>query len=159
MKLSESLNAALNQQILHELKNQNIYLQLASYFEDLQLKNLANYFKKQSEDEYGHAKKFIQYINDRTGGKVTIGEVDSPNLTVSSIEDVGNIYITTEESTTESIEAIMELVLDEKSYIDMGFIQEMLDEQVSEEDEANEFALKLKIVKDLVLFDAIFEVG
>lgn len=158
MKLSETLNDCLNEQVLHELKNQNIYLQIASYFEDIQLKNLAKYFKSQSNDENSHANKFIQYINDRTGGKVVINEVDAPNLVLNSVDDVANIYIQTEESTTESIESIMECILDEKSYVDMGFIQEMLNEQVMEEDEANAFALKIKMCKDLVLFDATFEV-
>lgn len=157
MKLSQELNDILNQQIIHELKNQNIYLQIASYFEDIQLKNLADYFRTQSEGEYDHAKKFIQHINDRTGGKVTIGDVESPSLQLNNIEDVANSYIQTEEGTTEAIEEIMALVLMNKSYIDMPFIQSMLDEQVEEEDSANSLGLKIKMTNDLVLFDATFE--
>lgn len=158
MKLSESLNSALNEQILHELKNQNIYSQIASYFEDLQLKKIAEYFYNQSLHEKSHADKFIKYINSRTGGKVSILEVDSLNLNLSTKESVADIYVSTEEGTTESIESIMDLLLDEKSYIDMGFIQEMLNEQVEEEDSASEFALKLKMCSDLVLFDTTLEV-
>ena len=159
MKLSESLNSALNEQVLHELRNQNIYLQIASFFEDLQLRNLAEYFYEQSNHEKSHADKFIKYINSRTGGKVSIGEVDHPNLNLSSKEDVADVYVSTEEGTTESIEEIMDLVLEDKSYIDMSFIQDMLQEQVEEEDAASEFALKLKMCNDLVLFDATFKVG
>lgn len=159
MKLSNTLNSVLNQQILHELRNQNIYSQIESYFEDLQLKNLAKYFRVQSLQEKSHADKFIQYINSRTGGKIIISQVDSPSLSLNSIEDVANAIISTEEGTTESIEAIMYLVLEEKSYIDIGFIQSMLDEQVEEEDWANELGQKLKLCKDIVLFDSNFEVG
>lgn len=158
MKLSESLNSSLNEQVLHELKNQNIYSQIASYFEDLQLKKLAKYFYNQSLHEKSHADKFIEYINSRTGGKVNILEVDSPNLNLSTKEMVAGVYVQTEEGTTESIESIMDLLLDEKSYIDMNFIQEMLKEQVEEEDSANEFALQLKMCNDLVLFNATFDV-
>lgn len=154
MKLSPELNEALNEQILHEYKNSLIYAQVQSYFEDLQLKNIAEYFKKQSIQEAEHAQKFIQHLNDRTGGKVNIGGVDSPNLALSSVEQVGDLFVLTEEGTTESIESIFELASDEKSYIDFSFILSMLNEQVEEEDIANEFSLKLRNTKDLVLFDA-----
>lgn len=159
MKLSQTLNSSLNQQILHELRNQNIYSQIESFFEDLQLKNLAKYFRNQSLQEKSHADKFIQYINSRTGGKVTLSQVDSPSLSLNSIEDVANAIVLTEEGTTESIEALMDLVLEEKSYIDIGFIESMLNEQVEEEDSVNKLALNLKMCKDIVLFDHMFEVG
>lgn len=156
MKLSQELNEALNMQIIHELKNSNIYSQIESFFEDLQLKNLANYFKNNSQHEKEHANKFIEYLNSRTGGKVSIGEIDGV-VEINTIEDIANLYVQTEESTTESIEDIYDLVFEQKSYMDLGFIQSMLNEQVEEEDVANEFALKIKMTKDYVLFDATFE--
>lgn len=159
MRLTQALNSALNQQILHELRNENIYSQIESFFEDMQLKNLALYFRNQSLQEKSHADKFIQYVNSRTGGKVTITEVDSPSLLLDSVENVANAVVSTEEGTTESIEAIMDLVLEEKSFIDMSFIESMLLEQVEEEDTVNEIALNLKMTKDIVLFDHTFEVG
>ena len=157
MKLSNELNESINEQILHEYHNALIYAQIQSYFEDTQLKNIAEYFKKQSVHETEHAQKFIQHLNDRTGGKVSIGEVDSPNLNLSSVESVGEVYISTEQGTTESIEEIYELASDTKSFIDLPFLLEMLSEQVEEEDVANEFSLKLKNTKDLVLFDSSLE--
>lgn len=158
MKLSPQINESLNEQILQEYRNSLIYAQIQSYFESLQLKKIASYFKKQSEHEAEHAQKFIQHINDRTGGKVNIGEVGSPDINITSVESVGEIYISTEEETSISIESIYELASDMKSFIDLHFLLDMLSEQVSEEDEANEFAMKLKNTKDLVLFDATLEV-
>jgi ferritin len=155
MKLSESLNDSLNQQILHEYRNQLIYAQLESYFEDLQLTKIAKYFNARSGEEKSHADKFIAHINARTGGKVTLSEI-SFSLEISGISAIADLFVQTEEQTTESIESIYELAQDEKSYIDLPFLLEMLAEQVSEEDEANEFALKAKNVKDLVLWDATF---
>lgn len=156
MKLSGNLNDALNQQILHEYRNMLIYKQIESYFEDYQLKNLAKYFKEQSQHEKEHGDKFVQYINDRTGGKVILGEIDAPNLNLTDFVSVGDIFVSAEETTTESIEALYGLALDEKSFIDLGFLEEMLNEQVEEEDSANEFSMKIKMAKDIVLFDAEF---
>lgn len=158
MKLSQEFNDALNNQIVHELLNQNKYLQIASYFEDLQLKNLADYFQEQASGEYGHAKLFIQHINDRIGGKVTIQEVEAPSLQISSIVDVGNLYVETEEGTTEAIEELYNFALENKSFIDLLFLSTMLNEQVEEEDSALSFKLKSSMTNDLVLFDATFKV-
>lgn len=156
MKLSQSLCESYNQQISIELGNASKYMQIASYFEDLQLTNLSSYFKKQSDDEKQHANKFMDHINERVNGKVIIGEVDSPNLSLTDIISVGDSYLKIEEETTASIEGLYDLALSEKSYIDLGFLGSMLDEQLEEERDAQELSIKLKMVKDLVLFDATF---
>jgi ferritin len=157
MKFSSELNDAFCQQILIELGNQNKYMQVQSYLEDLQLKNLANFFKDQASGENSHANLFMDHVNDRFGGKVTIGEVNAPMMNFSSPEQVGEFYLLTEQQTTESIESLYELALSERSYIDLPFLQSMLVEQVEEEDTSQKFALNIKMVKDLVLFDATFK--
>lgn len=156
MNITASLNESLNLQVTHELKNQLIYAQLESRFEDMQLTRIAKYFRERSAEEKTHADKFIAHLNARTGGKVDIGEVPAPDILIMDVSVIGDLYISVEEGTTESIESIYELADEEKSYIDLPFLLDMLSEQVSEEDEANEFALKIKNVKDLVLFDATF---
>jgi ferritin len=157
MKLSQELNDALNQQILIELRNQNKYMQVQSYFEDLQLKHLADFFKEQSSGENGHANLFMDHINDRNGGKVTLGEVASPRVDFTDIASVADFYELTEQQTTESIESLYELAFEEKSFIDLPFLQKMLEEQVEEEDTSQRVSLNLRMVKDIVLFDATFE--
>jgi len=156
MKLSQNLNDALNQQILIELQNQNKYMQIQSLFEDMQLKHLADFFKNQSAGENDHANLFMNHINDRNGGKVTIDEINSPMINFSDINSIADFYVLTEQQTTESIESLYDLALEEKSYIDLPFLQKMLDEQVEEEDTSQALALKLKTVKDIILFDATF---
>jgi ferritin len=157
VKLSQNLNDALNQQILIELLNQNKYMQIQSLFEDMQLKNLANFFKEQSAGENSHANLFMDYVNDRIGGKVDIGEINSPLINFTDINSIADFYIRTEEETTASIESLYDMALEEKSYIDLGFLTKMLDEQREEEDTAISFGTKLKQVKDLVLFDATWK--
>jgi ferritin len=157
LKLSQNLNDALNSQVLIELQNQNKYMAVQSYFEDLQLKKLANFFKSQASGENEHANLFMDHINDRNGGKVTIGEVDEPQINFSDLSSVADFYILTEQQTTESIESLYDLALSEKSFIDLPFLSKMLLEQVEEEDTSQKLALNLKMVKDIVLFDATFE--
>lgn len=157
MNLSTQLNDALNMQVIHELKNVLIYLQIASYFESLQLKKISSYFMKHADEEKSHADKFIAHINDRTGGNLVLSEVPfNSNPENFDINTVIELYVSTEEQTTESIESIYDVALDEKSFIDLPFILEMLKEQVEEEDIAQEFARKARNVHDLVLWDATF---
>lgn len=157
MRLSQELNSALVNQIHEELQNANIYRQVSCFFEDIQLKNLARYFLDAANQESEHANKFMQHINDRAGGKVIIGEVDSPNLNITTIEEVCQVFLDTEERTTESIENLYEIASSTKSFIDLPFLLSMLSEQVEEEDIAQEFAGKVKLVRDLILFDSTFE--
>jgi ferritin len=156
MRLSSVLNSALNEQILKEYHNMLLYRQFESYFQDFQLKGLAGYFAKQAEEEKGHALKFTNYVNDRTNGRVTLGDVDAPNVALSDFSSIGDEYVKAEEGTTESIEALYDLAFEEKSYIDLPFLLDMLQEQIEEEDSSQEFSLRIKAVKDIVLFDATF---
>ena len=156
MRLSETLCDALNQQIIHELTNASKYMQVASLFDDLQLTNLASYFRKQSDDEKQHANKFMNHINDRIGGKVTLQETPFQQVNLD-IYSVGNFYIETEVNTTASIESLYDLAFSEKPYIDLSFLSDMLQEQVEEEDSASKLAMNLSMVKDFVIFDKTFE--
>ena len=157
MQFSQELNDAFNEQVLKEFANMLLYKQAESLFEDLQLENLAKYFHKQAKEEKQHGNKFIKYINKRTGGKVTCGDVPFPLKEELSLSNVGKVYIEAEENTTKSIEELYQVALDEKSFMDLGFLERMLNIQVGEEDEANEFALAIEGVKDIVLFDATFK--
>jgi len=156
VKLSQNLNDAICQQIVIELGNQNKYMQIQSLFEDMQLKNLAEFFKEQSTGENGHANLFMNHLNDRNGGKVTIGDVSAPQIDFSDINSIADFYVLTEQQTTESIESLYNLALEEGSYIDLPFLSTMLNEQVEEEDTSQRVAMNLKMTKDIVLFDATF---
>lgn len=155
MKLSETLNDALSAQATHEYRNQQIYMQIATYFDTLQLKNLAKYFYDQSTHEKEHGDKFVKYINDRIGGRYFASQI--PVIAeVESVDGATQEYVKVEQATTESIEAIYRLAMEELSFIDLPFLQSMLAEQVEEEDSADEFRTKIMNCRDVVLFDATF---
>lgn len=155
MILSSDLNDALNEQVIREYQNMLIYKKIESYLQELELNNIAKVFHKQAEEENEHAKEFIDYINNRVGGKVVLGEIPSPEtVSITSENSIGDIYLQLEQDTTESIESIYELAVSLKSYMDLPYLLHMLENQVIEEDEALNFSKRFKMVKDLVLFDA-----
>lgn len=157
MKLPQSLNDLLNAQIIYEYSNMLVYKKIESFFESRQLTNLANYFSKQAQHEKDHGDKFLSYINNRTGGNVVCDDVPMPDVEISDWISAADIYVTLEEATTENIELIYDTALREKSYLDLGFIQKMLTEQVEEENSAQKFFKNISMVKDIVLFDQNFE--
>lgn len=158
MKISESLNEIICLQCKHELLNMIKYKTIASYFENLRLKNLAKKFYKQSDEEYGHYSQMVEYLNIRLGGKYKPVELDIPEINLNSITEAAELYLSTEIETTKSLQGIAEFIYSENLYLDVDFIQKFLTIQIAEEDEADEFMKKSSLVKDLVLFDATFEV-
>lgn len=156
MKLSDALNDAICEQIAHELSNSIKYMQIASFFENLQLKKISKYFYDQSNHEKEHADKFLQYLNDRTGGNFIMPEMSNLLLDIPNVESVASAYVALEEKTTDSIEDLYNLAFSERSYIDLEFLQKMLWEQVEEEDSALHFYERIIKVKDLVIFDNTF---
>lgn len=153
MKLTEQLNMLINEQITHERKNNAIYLQIASYFEDLELTKIADFFFKQAKHELGHAQKLIDHLNNRLYGKVLIGAVPAPEVVINTISDIGELYITTEVGTTRLLENIYRVALDSNSFIDLPVLADLLNEQVEEEDLANKFATQIRLCNDMVLFN------
>lgn len=157
MILTQDLNDALNEQIVKEYQNMLIYKKIESYLEEMELHNLAKMFHKQAKEEDKHAKGFIDYLNGRIGGSVRIGEIPSPeNIQIDSSNSIGSIYLRLEQETTESIEEIYELAMSQRSFLDLPYLQKMLEDQYHEEKEAQNFSKRFAMVKDLVLFDATF---
>ena len=78
MLLSESLSAALNAQVGHELGNSHQYIAIAAYFEGECLFGLAKIFYKQAEEEREHAMKFVKFVLD-AGGQLAIPAVPAPS--------------------------------------------------------------------------------
>lgn len=156
MNILETINEAISYQCSHEMLNMWKYKVIASYFEEKRLPKLAKKFYDQADEEYGHYSKMVEYLNTRMGGKYIPVEVDKPNIVINSYKEVGKLYLQTELETTESLHSIAELIYEEKSYIDVDFIQEFLKIQITEENEADEFMKKIELVTDIVLFDATF---
>ena len=53
---------ALNKHLNEEFYSSYLYLSMAAYFEEQNFKGFANWFKIQSQEEYGHAMKFYAFI-------------------------------------------------------------------------------------------------
>jgi len=75
--LSQKIQDAFNKQINAELHSAYLYLSMAAYFESKDLKGMANWMTIQSGEERGHAMRFYDFINDRSG-RVLLTQIEAP---------------------------------------------------------------------------------
>jgi ferritin len=143
MLISKELNAAFNEEIGLELFASNQYLNMAAYLEGLPLKKLGGLFAKQSDEERGHALKFVKYLND-VGGTVVIPVIPAPTSTYASVEEVIQESLKWETEVTSRINAMMTLAVQQKDYAAQDFLRWFVTEQI---EEMATFDNLLKVVK------------
>lgn len=131
MLISKELTAAINEEIGLELFASHQYMAMASYFESLGLKKLAEMFRKQGAEEREHAVKFIHYL-DETSGNVQIPAVQAPQATFASVEEAVKVSLDWEIEVTRRINALMALAIDQKDYAAQDFLRWFVTEQIEE---------------------------
>ncbi len=143
MLISETLNAAINKQIGHELGNSNQYIAIAAYFEADCLFGLAKIFYAQADEERDHAMKFVKFVLD-SGGKLAIPAVPAPRNEFRSAESAAQVAYDSEVKTTEQIYELVTLATQEKNYIATNFLQWFVSEQLEEVSSAQ---TRLSVIK------------
>ena len=131
MLISKKLNAAFNDEIGLELFASNQYLNMAAHLESIPLKKLAAMFLKQSDEERGHALKFVKYLND-VGGTVKIPAVQAPQATFKSVEELLQRSLDWEAEVTARVNALMAMAIEQDDYAAQEFLQWFVKEQVEE---------------------------
>ncbi len=131
MLISSKLNDAINAQIGHEFRAGMEYIQMAVYFEEEGLKQMAGLFFKQAEEENEHAMKFVKYIID-TGGKVAIPAIAAPKVGYSSAEEVFKTALSWEMVVTNNIIDLRHIAEEEKDYAAQQFLNWFHEEQIEE---------------------------
>jgi len=143
MKLDETLEAALNKQIVMEFAASHSYLSMAAYFEGEAWDGFTAWMTLQSSEERDHAMKFYQYVLDR-GGKVTLGEIEAPLVSFESPLDVFEKSYAQEQRVSESIYALYRLANNASDFATISFLKWFVDEQVEEEKNVSDMIDKIK---------------
>ena len=131
MLISKELNAAINEQVGHELRASHQYINIATYFEGYPLKKIAEMFYKQAEEERAHAMRFIEYVVD-AGGKVEIPAVAAPQSTFKTVEEAVKLSLDWELEVTRRINDLMSLAIDQKDYMAQDMLRWFVTEQLEE---------------------------
>jgi len=150
MLISEKLNQAINGQIGSELGASNQYLQVAAHFGREDLPELAGFFFRQSDEERGHALKFVQYILD-AGGTVAIPAVSAPTQGIKSAEQAAQLSLDSEKRVTDQINALLQIATAEKDFAALRFLGWFAEEQIEEVSTMNELLNTIRRAGDQIL--------
>ena len=142
-KMLDSLNNHLNE----EVYSSYLYLSMASYFEEKNLKGFANWFRIQTQEEHMHGMKFFDFILQK-GGKVTLAQISAPKVEWGSIFEVFADTLKHEQKITGLINKLVEVAMQEKDFATNNFLQWFVTEQVEEEANVEEIIQKIEMIGD-----------
>jgi ferritin len=133
--LNRNLEAAINDQIKHELYSAYLYLSMSAWAESNNMPGAAKWLGKQAQEEQEHALKFYGYVHDR-GGKVTLQAIPQPPAEWTSMLDVFEQVKEHEAKVSGLIHRLYEISLKENDYASQVMLQWFVTEQVEEEKSA-----------------------
>jgi len=145
--LKETMQNALNEQINREFYAFYLYLAMAAHFKAENLTGFAGWMRVQSEEEYGHAMRIFQFINERSG-QVTLLPIAAPPPAFGPPLAVFEQALAHERQVTEWINQIYEQAIQEHDYATRVHLQWFVTEQVEEEAVLTEMVDKLKRAGD-----------
>lgn len=155
--LSQTMQEALNKQVMLEASSSQAYLAMASWAEiQPGMDNVAAYFYMQSEEERIHMLKLMRFINER-GGYALVPALAQPIVTFKSLKNMFESFLQHEVEVSNSINELVDLTLKEKDYATHNFLQWYVSEQIEEEKSARILNDKLELIGEdksgLYLFD------
>jgi ferritin len=145
MSMNRTVQDALNQQINAELGASYEYLAMSAWCSSQNLLGSAKWLRFQSQEEYGHAMKLLDFVLAR-GGDVALQEMPAPAQKFSTLHSIFDRVLKQEQSVSQQIDALYELAFKEKAYSATVELQWFLAEQVEEEKSAREIVAKLSLI-------------
>jgi len=145
--LSKKMQDALNKHLNEEFYSSYLYLSIAAHFEEQNLKGFANWFKLQSQEEYGHAMKFYAFII-QAGGDVTLAQIGAPKTSWKTVMEAFKDTLAHEKKITGLIHKLVDGAMQSKDYAANNFLQWFVNEQVEEEATVEEIINKLEMIGD-----------
>ena len=154
--MNETISALLNDQINKELYSAYLYLDMANYYDELDLDGYANYYTIQAQEERDHALLFMKYMQNN-GLKVTLEAIAKPDKEFHSLLDPLVIAAEHERYVTALINNIYHEAHQAKDYRTMKFLDWFVDEQMEEEENADKMISRYRLFgqdpKGLYLLD------
>lgn len=157
--MDKKVAEAMNKQIVAEFYSGYLYLQMAAWFEQNNLKGFANWMRVQYQEETSHGMIMFNYMIER-GEPVTLGAIDAPEHDFKSAADIFERSLKHEKKVTASINHIVDLATEAKDHATRITMEWFVTEQVEEEANASEILEKVKLLGDkpgsaIMMLDAV----
>ncbi|MFV0471545.1 MAG: ferritin [Paludibacteraceae bacterium] len=154
--LNSKIAQLLNDQINREFYSSYLYLDMANYYHDNNLKGFGNWFDIQTQEEYAHAMLFLKYMINN-GEKVTLDTIAAPDTKFNNFKEPLNAALEHEYFITKSINDIYAEAFAVKDFRTMQFLDWFVKEQGEEEQNTDELVKRFELFgndpKSLYLLD------
>lgn len=142
--MNDKIAKLLNEQINKEFYSAYLYLDIANFYDSLDLDGYANYYTIQAQEERDHALLFMKYMQNN-GLKVTFEAIGKPDKEFNSVLDPLLVAAEHERYVTSLINDIYHEAYEGKDYRTMKFLDWFVDEQMEEEDNADSMISRYKL--------------
>jgi ferritin len=158
--ISQTVQDAINEQINNELSASYSYLAMSTYCEHQNFMGCARWLRVQSEEEYGHGMRLLDFLLARNGA-AKLKAIAEPTSQFKSIAAVFEAALQQEQEVSKKIDGLYELALKEKAFAALVQLQWFITEQVEEEKTAREIVAKFHLLRDdpAALLDLDRELG
>ncbi len=143
--ISDSMRAALSEQLNHEFGSAYHYLAMSAYCSHADFNGAAHWFKLQHEEEQAHAAKVYDYLVEQ-GAHVELAAIAAPPADFESLLDVFEASLAHELEMTARLNDLSNQALTEKDHATYNLLQWFISEQVEEEASVNAIIAKLRLV-------------
>ncbi len=146
-RISKAMEKALNEQMMQEAYQAQVYLSYASWAEVNGFLGISDFLYGHMEEERKHMFKFLKYINDR-GGHARIAAIDAPSSDPKDMGDCLRKALGHEIDNSKKIDEIVHLAHEEKDWATFSFGQWFVKEQIEEETLVNDLLDKYNLATD-----------
>jgi ferritin len=145
MALTKTMEDALNDHINQEFFASYLYLSMSAYCESINLPGFAHWMRIQSQEEYSHAIRLFDFVNDR-GGRVILHPISQPTIEFQSVQAVMQETLDHERRVSTLINRLYDRAVKEEDYATQVHLQWFITEQVEEEKTVSDLVEQLKMI-------------
>jgi ferritin len=145
--MDHKVETALNEQIHAEFFSFYLYLSVSAYFTTQHLDGFAHWMRIQAQEEFGHAMKLFDYLNER-GGVVQLAALDAPQREWASASDAVGAVLAHEKHISQRINELVDLANSVKDHATTVVLHWYVNEQVEEEATADTLYHQVKMLED-----------
>ena len=147
MKISETINEILNEQINKEFFSGYLYLSMSAHLKELGLNGFASWTRIQAKEEVEHGLKIFDYLIN-CDSFVTLKQIRMPEFEFNGIISIFNRILEHEQCITNAVMTIAQKAEEESDRTTLNFVDWFIAEQIEEEEAVKNIIKRLELFGD-----------
>lgn len=145
--MDSKVEQAINEQVQAEFYSFYLYLSMSSHFKTLHLDGFSHWMHIQAQEEFLHAMKLVDYLNER-GGSVRLMALDAPPSAWASPVALFEAVLNHERHISQRINTLVDVAVAARDHATTALLQWYVNEQVEEEATADTLFHQVQMLKD-----------